>query len=124
MISRGKILIVDDDEAVCETFKDVLEMKGYEVCVAKDGHSALFEAKNDQFTVATMDIRMPGTNGLEILRMFKKIAPRTPVIMISANAIEDMVQEALREGAYTALAKPVTIDSLIESIEDAKLSCA
>ncbi len=113
-----RILIVDDEEDFCNVMKDILEMRDYEVITANDGSQALDLVRKDGFDLVIMDIRMPVMDGVETLRKMKEITPGTPVLMVTAHAVEDMIREALREGAFAALHKPLDIDRLLALIEE------
>ena len=99
---------------------DILEAKGYEVESGNSGEEAIAKVKEKSFDVILMDIKMPTMNGVEAFKQIKKISPRTAVIMITAYSLEDLIKEALREGAFGVLQKPLDIDKLIEQIGLAK----
>lgn len=120
MNDKGRILVVDDDADILDTLKDVLELEGYETETASDGFKALDAVRNSSFDVVLMDIKMPVMNGVETFKKLRAISADTPVIMISAYAVEDLVREALREGAFAALKKPVDFDQLFHTIESAR----
>jgi len=115
-----KILIVDDEKEFCVSLVDILEAKGYEVESENSGEAAIAKVKEKSFDVILMDIKMPVMNGVETFKQIKKISPKTVVIMITAYALEDLIKEALHEGAFGVLQKPVEIEKLIEQIELAK----
>ena len=119
MSEKPKILVVDDNEDFCRNVNDILELKGYEVVSAYDGFKALELVKQDGFELVLMDIKMPVMDGVETFRKVKEIVPDTPVIMVTAYAVEDLIREALREGAYGSLKKPVDFDKLFRLIEQA-----
>jgi len=115
---KAKILIVDDDAAMCETLSDILEEKGYHVVVARDGPKAIEEVKNQRFDLALIDIVMPGMNGVEALREIKRADPElTSMIMTGHSALEGSVSEALEAGVDGVLYKPLDIDAIVEMIE-------
>jgi len=115
-----KILIVDDDKNFCTSMTDILEAKGYEVESENSGETAIAKVKEKSFDVILMDIKMPAMNGVEAFKQIKKISPKTAVIMVTAYSLEDLIKEALREGAFGVLRKPLDIDKLIEQIGLAK----
>lgn len=115
-----KVLIVDDDKEFCASMMDILEAKGYEVKSENSGEAAIAKAKEEPFDVILMDIKMQGMNGVEAFKQIKKISPRTVVIMVTAYSVEDLIKEALAEGAFGVLRKPLDIDKLIEQIGLAK----
>jgi len=119
MSGKRSILIVDDDVGICQTLADILEAKGYQVATAINGFQAIEKAQEDAFDVALMDIKMPGMNGVETFRKMKKSELKTKVIMITAYAMEELIREAYLEGVVEVMHKPLEVDSLIKSIDDA-----
>jgi len=119
MGEKVRILIVDDDPGMTETLADILSHMGYDVAVAGDGYRAIAMIKEKAYDVALMDIKMPGINGVETFKEVKRISPSTRVIMMTAYALEDLVQEALAEGALSVFYKPLDIDRVVGLIEEA-----
>ena len=117
MDDKASILIVDDDAGMCETLSDIMEDKGYYTAIALDGYVAIEKVKEMDFDVILMDIRMPGMNGVETLKEIKSINPETAVVMMTAYAVEDLIMEALREGAYSVLYKPFDMERMIRLID-------
>ena len=115
-----KILIVDDNKEFCASMADILEAKGYEIESENSGEAAIAKIKEKSFDVILMDIKMPAMNGVEAFKQIKKISPKTAVIMITAYSLENLIKEALQEGAFGVLRKPLDIDKLIEQIGLAK----
>ena len=119
MSRKIRILVVDDDEDFRKVAEDILEMRDYEVSTAGDGLRALDLVQKEKFDLVIMDIRMPVMDGVETFKKMKAIIPNTPVLMVTAHAVEDLIREALREGAFAALYKPLDIDRLFTLIESA-----
>ena len=119
MSEKLKILVVDDNEEFCQNVVDILEMKGYEAVAAYDGFKALELVKRDGFDLVLMDIKMPVMDGVAAFRKIKEIAPDTQVIMVTAFAVEELIRDALREGAFGVLSKPLDFDELFSIIEQA-----
>ncbi len=117
MPTRLKILIVDDDRGAGVTLSDILVEKGYEVVVVKSGAEALKEMKSSSFDIALIDIMMPVLNGVETFREAKKRNSVTSFIMMTGDAAEEMIEEALLEGAYDVVYKPLKIEWLVSLIE-------
>lgn len=113
------VLIVDDDVAFGQTLSDVLQAKGHQVAVATGGREALGQVKERPFTFILLDVRMPDMNGVETYKEIKKVRPGTPVVMMTAYAVLDLVQEALAEGAHSVMYKPLEIDELLGLINKA-----
>ncbi len=119
MVEKSKILVVDDNENFCQSVADNLEIEGYEVVTAKDGFEALDLIKKNGFMLVLMDVRMPVMNGLETFKKVKEISPDVQVIMVTAFAVEDLIKEALNEGAFGVLNKPLDFDELFTLIRQA-----
>ncbi len=119
MSEKLKILVVDDNEEFCRNVTDILELKGYEVVSTYDGFKGLEAVKENGFDLVLMDVKMPAMNGVETYKKVKEIVPATPVIMVTAFAVEDLLREALTQGAYGSLKKPIDFDQLLELITQA-----
>ena len=116
--SLGKILIVDDQSGIRESMSDALIIEGYEVHSFSNGFDAIKKAKEVSFDVAFLDIKMPGINGVETFVQIKKISPETVVFMITANAEEALLKQAIDEGAYAIIDKPFDMDMIIKVVAD------
>jgi DNA-binding NtrC family response regulator len=119
MSKKLRILVVDDNPEFCQNLADILETEGCEVATAYDGFKALESVKQNGFDLVFIDIKMPVMNGVETFKKMKEIAPGTPVIMMSAYAVEDLIKEALQEQAFGFLKKPVDFEKLYKLIEQA-----
>ena len=118
-------MVVDDEEAVRDSLRRVLELEGYEVSTAGDGLSAERMLQEQVLAAALVDLRMPGLDGLELLRRIRRQGLRLPVLMISAHGeIPDAVA-AMKEGAQDYLVKPFGAEELAlrlrRAIEDQSL---
>ena len=116
MDEKGSILIVDDNISLCRTISFVLKHKGYAAATAKDGLEAIERVKETSFDMIFMDIKMPIMDGVETYKRIKKIRPEAMVVMMTAYAVEDLVQEALQEGAYGIIYKPLDIEKVVAFI--------
>lgn len=111
------ILVVDDEPLVRDLLNEVLKREGYRVTLVKDGHSALKRIKENHFDLVVTDVKMPGLDGLTLLKEIKKVSPSTFVMVITAyGSIEDAVQ-AMKEGACDYLTKPVIPDQIKIAIQ-------
>lgn len=113
-----RILIVDDDPGMAETFGDVLEAKGYRVQIASNGPEALAYIHEEPFDVTFLDIKMEGMNGVEVLQRIKHARPGALVVMMTAYALPDLIAQAEREGAVAVLAKPLPLDRVIRFLTE------
>ena len=118
--SRPSILIVDDNVSQCKTMSLILRRKGYAVATARDGPEAIKTVQQRPFDMIFMDVKMPLMNGVDTYRRIKELRPDAVVIMMTAYAVEDLVQQALEEGAYGIVYKPLDIERVITIVEEAK----
>lgn len=117
---KGKILVVDDEEAVRGMMKELLECHDYRLEVASDGIEGLAKAKDLQPDLVLLDISMPGIDGFETCRRLKAdpATERIPVVMSTAHADRESRLEALRAGANDFLGKPVDRTELLVRVEN------
>ena len=120
MEKRANILIVDDNISLAKTMSLILKRKGYEATTAPDGLAAIKRIKERPFDLIFMDIKMPLMDGVQTYRKIKKIRPETIVIMMTAYAVENLVAQALKEGAYGIIYKPLDIEKMISLIEKSR----
>ncbi len=117
-MAETNILVVDDLRNIRLTLGGILEDKGHNVVTVENGYQAIEAVRETHFDVIFMDIKMPGINGVQTFREVKKIDPRAVVIMMTAYSVEDLVKEALEEGAYAVVYKPFDIDRLVAIIDE------
>ena len=117
-MGKTNILVVDDLRNIRLTLGGILEDKGHNVVTVEDGYRAIEAVKKTHFDAIFMDIKMPGINGVQTFREIKKIDPDAAVIMMTAYSVEDLVKEALEEGAYAVAYKPFDIDKIISYIDE------
>ena len=116
-MEKTTVLIVDDNESLSRSMSFVLNRKGYDVATAPNGSEAVKRVKEISFDVIFMDIKMPGLNGVETFKKIKKISPSAIVVMMTAYALEELVQEALTRGAHGVLYKPLVMDEVFKMID-------
>lgn len=117
-MEKTNILVVDDLRSIRLTLGGILEDKGYNVVAVEDGYQAIEAVSKAHFDIIFMDIKMPGINGVQTFREVKKIDPKAAVIMMTAYSVEDLVKEALEEGAYAIVYKPFDIDKTVTLIDE------
>jgi len=113
-------MIVDDNINLCKTMSLIFNRKGYDVTIVNSGLEAIERVKTKSFDIIFMDIKMPVMYGVEAYKRIKKITDDVVVVMMTAYAVEDLVQEALNEGAYDVLYKPLDFDKVLGIIEKSK----
>ncbi len=119
MSAKPNVLVVDDDDDFRDNIIDILESEGFSATGAQDGLQALERIKEEKFDVALMDIKMPVMDGVEAFRRMKQIDPTITVIMITAYSRDQLVADAMREGAYAIYYKPVEPEQLVAAIAEA-----
>jgi nitrogen regulation protein NR(I) len=119
MNPSAKILLVEDDSAIVTTLRRVLVEEGYEVVIEKTGDAGLSRAKTDAFDVVVTDLKLPGLNGLELVRELHVARPRLPILMMTAHGTTETAIEATQSGAYDYLLKPFEMAELLKLVEQA-----
>ena len=112
MSEKIKILVVDDAEVMRNLLTGVLTDAGYEVKAVSTGEKALGEIKEDDYNVVITDLKMPGMNGIEVIKETKQINRDICIIAITAYPSVKSAVEAMREGAYDYITKPFDIEEI------------
>ncbi len=120
MNKKTSVLIVDDDANFCSSLLKILTKKGYEMLSADSGFRAVELIKEKPFDVILMDIKMPVMNGVATYKKIKQIRTSTVIIFMTAFSVEDLVKDAIREGAYAVITKPFDIDTMVNMIEKSR----
>ncbi len=115
---EARVLVVDDDEGMVATLRDILGVTGYQVDVALSGLEAVDRVRQQAPDCILMDIRMPGLNGVEAFREIKRLAPESFVIFMTAYAASTLVEDARREGAVEVVPKPLDLERVLSLIEE------
>jgi len=114
-----KILVIDDERAIRNTLKEILEYEKYQVELAENAKQALDLIKSNEFELILCDIKMPEMDGLELLPLLIEAHPDTPVVMISGHGNIDTAVEAIKKGAYDFIEKPLDLNRLLITIRNA-----
>ncbi|MBT6226327.1 MAG: response regulator [Candidatus Scalindua sp.] len=112
----SKILVVDDEIKACELVKRFLEVKRYEVIMSHSGEDALEKVKNFKPDIMLLDIKMPGMDGMEVLRCVRQFDDKIGIIMVSAVKDEGMAKDAIKKGADEYIIKPIDFNYLETSL--------
>jgi OmpR family response regulator RpaB len=113
---KGKILIVDDEEASRRSLGDILRLEGYQVVIKSNGEEAVEALEEQDFDIMLLDLKMPGMSGLEVLEKATKIAGDCKVIMLTAHGSLESAIVALRRGAHDYILKPAAPHEIIASV--------
>ena len=113
---KGKVLIVDDQFGIRILLNEVLQKEGYDTYQAANGLQALEILDDHTPDLVLLDMKIPGMDGIEILKRMKVIQPDIKVIIMTAYGELDMIQEAMDLGAITHFAKPFDIDDIRKAV--------
>ena len=116
---RAQVLVIDDDPGMRSILSDILEEAGYEVCSYGKGIEALDWLKKNPFEVVIVDIKLPDMDGIKLLEEARLINPESAVIMMTGYASVETAVEAMKEGAYAYIVKPINMDELKAIIKKA-----
>jgi two-component system nitrogen regulation response regulator NtrX len=115
----SKILVIDDERAIRNTLKEVLEYEKYEVDLAEDGPTGLEMYSANSYDIVLCDIKMAKMDGIEVLGKIAEASSDTPVVMISGHGNIDTAVEAIKKGAFDFLEKPLDLNRLLITIRNA-----
>jgi DNA-binding NtrC family response regulator len=119
MAGRIKLLIADDEAKFVDSIAERLEMRGLAVAKAYNGTEAVRLAREETFDLALLDLRMPGLDGREVLRILKEEQKRIEVVILTGHGSLDSAVECTKLGAYGYLPKPYELDRLLEVLKEA-----
>ena len=117
--SGYRILVVDDDPEMCALLSDVLRGEGFSVFSRSESLEAAKILKKEEFDVLITDLKMKGLKGLDLLEEAKKVAPLTPVIIITAFGTIASAIQAMKMGAYDYITKPFQMDEIVLTVKKA-----
>ena len=115
-MSGPKVLLVDDEVSFATSMQRLLSRRGFNVKVAYDGPTALRLIAEEQFDVVVLDIKMPGMDGIQVLREMRLFSPDIPVILLTGHYFSNEEEATLKQGAYAYLLKPYPILDLVNLI--------
>ncbi len=114
------ILIIDDERAIRNSLREILEFEGFQVDEAENGKLGLEKALSNRYDIIFCDVKMPLVDGIEVLNGLIESTVETPVIMISGHANIDMAVQAIKKGAFDFIEKPLDLNRILVSIRNAK----
>ena len=114
-----KVLLVDDEEVFVQAVAQRLKMRDLRSDTVLDGEEALSYVEDQEPDVMVLDLKMPGINGMEVLRQVRKAYPNIQVIILTGHGTEKDKEEAQRLGAFDFLEKPVNLDVLVKKMKAA-----
>lgn len=117
---KKRILIIEDNQSICDMLKMLLEGENYEVMISNDGRNGVSLIETQKFDAILLDIAMPGFSGLDVINSLEKNdkLKENKIIVITASAIGDEEFDKLKKrGVYAVLKKPVDMDLLLDTIK-------
>lgn len=117
-MSKGHVLVVDDEVAITDLITEVLSIAGYQVTTSPDGLEALNQIRRSKFDLILLDVNLPKVDGFAVLEKIRESAPTQPIIMVSARIDKDDVTRGLRLGADDYVRKPFSVEELVLRIEN------
>jgi DNA-binding response OmpR family regulator len=114
-----RVLLVDDEESYLDVVSKRLEKRNIATTRAPSGSEAIRAARDQDFDVAVVDLKMVDMDGIEVLRILKKMIPDIAVIMLTGHGSEQAAREGIRYGAFDYLTKPCELDELLLKIREA-----
>ena len=113
-----KILLVDDEKGFVDVISKRMSKRNIEVTKAYSGKGALQALRKADFDAVVLDLKMEDMDGIEVLKIFKKIASDLPIIMLTGHGSEEAARDGIRFGAFDYLTKPCDFDELILKIQE------
>ena len=111
-----RLLLVDDEVSYLEVLSKRLRRRGFVVATAGSGAEAIRILREEDFDAAVLDLKMEDMDGIELLRILKKMLPSLQVIMLTGHGSERAARDGLALGAFDYLTKPIDLDTLVETI--------
>ena len=118
-MTGARILVVDDEKAIRDGLYNILQSEGYEVDLSDSGYSALEMLQAKDFQAVITDLKMPGMDGMEVLKAITILQPSVPVIFITGYSTLDNAVEVMKMGAFDYLPKPFTADLILQKVQKA-----
>lgn len=113
---KARVLILDDEPIVCKRLRPAFQKAGYEVETFTDSASAMARIEAKQFDIVITDLKMQGTDGMQLLSRTKEIWPDTKVIVITGFATSETAKESMRKGAFDFIAKPFKLNDILDTV--------
>jgi DNA-binding response OmpR family regulator len=114
-----RLLLVDDEVGYLEVLSKRLRVRGYDVSTASSGAEAIRLVRRQNFEAAVLDLKMEDMDGIDVLKVLKKMLPPLQVIMLTGHGSERAAREGLANGAFDYLIKPISLQILVERIDAA-----
>lgn len=119
MSDNIQLLIVDDEVRFLQTLKERLQLRGFDVTAVTNGTLAIEAARSSRFDLALLDLKMPGMDGEEVLRILKEEHPLMEVIILTGHGSVESAVDCTKAGSHSYLQKPCETEELLEKLKDA-----
>ena len=116
---KSRVLVIDDEAAIRDSLRMILEYEDYQFVGAASGQEALDLIRRERPDIALLDIKMPGMDGMEVLRKLHALDETLPIVMISGHGTTSTAVEAIRSGALDFLDKPLSSERVIVTLQNA-----
>jgi DNA-binding response OmpR family regulator len=116
---EARLLLVDDEIGYLEVLSKRLTHRGFDVTTASSGEEAIRALRNWDFDLAVVDLKMEDMDGIEVLKILKRMEPALHVIILTGHGSERAARDGLAQGAFDYLIKPIGLDPLIARIRAA-----
>lgn len=122
---RDRVLVVDDEPLIRWSLSETLEHRGFTVVEAGSAQAAIAEVSKPQhpFAVAVLDVRLPDSDGVGLLRHLRHMTPETRIILMTAHGSPELVQDALNLGACCVLDKPFGMSEIADIVDQVRCEC-
>ncbi|MGM0531697.1 MAG: sigma-54-dependent transcriptional regulator [Bacteroidota bacterium] len=114
-----QVLVIDDEQSILESLREILEYENYEVDIAREGEEGIDYFKNNKYDAVFLDIKMPKMDGLEVLDRLMEVSSDVPVIMISGHGSIDTAVDSIKKGAFDFIEKPLDLNRLLVTLKNA-----
>jgi DNA-binding response OmpR family regulator len=118
-MEQMRVLLVDDEEELVTTLVERLEIRGHWAVGVLTGEEAIARVKDQVFDVAVLDVKMPGEDGVEIMKRLKRICPGLPIILLTGHMSQEASDRGMQAGANDYIIKPVDIEDLVVKMRQA-----
>ena len=112
-MEQMRVLLVDDEEELITTLVERLEIRGHSAIGVLTGQEAIARVQEEAFDIAVLDVKMPGEDGVEIMKRIKRIRPGLPIILLTGHMSEEANDRGMQAGADDYIIKPVDIEDLV-----------
>ena len=113
-----RILVVDDDIDNAQSLAELFDIEGHEAMVVHSGEAAIAAHMAQHFDLAFMDVMMPGLNGVESFLQIRKMKPQAKVFMMTGYSVEELLKQAIDQGALGVLSKPLDVNAILGMVNE------